>query len=110
MAETDMLLRWGFSRLRVRTVVRREPATAQSRRTGGNYAQRYCVKNDTIGFFGPVAWGRIEAGEESLDFLPGPSLIKKRQAYFENWAVDRIAASLFAQRRHCLVDSPASSS
>src|SRR5689334_12423950 len=21
-----------------------------------NYVQRYCVKNDTIGFFGPVAW------------------------------------------------------
>ena len=25
-----------------------------------SYWQRYCGKNDTIGFFGPLAWGRIE--------------------------------------------------
>ena len=24
-----------------------------------SYWQRYCAKNDTIGFFGPLAWGRI---------------------------------------------------
>jgi len=24
-----------------------------------NYLQRYCVKNDTIGFFGPVGWAQI---------------------------------------------------
>ncbi|MBC3840302.1 hypothetical protein GXW82_09015 [Streptacidiphilus sp. 4-A2] len=24
------------------------------------YAQRYCAKNDTIGFFGPVAWARFD--------------------------------------------------
>ena len=24
-----------------------------------NYWQRYCVKNDTIGFFGPSGWGRL---------------------------------------------------
>ncbi len=23
-----------------------------------HYWQRFCVKNDTIGFFGPVGWGR----------------------------------------------------
>lgn len=59
-----------------------------------NYAQRYCVKNDTIGFFGPVAWGRIESGRPMLELSHGPSLIKKRQTYFENWAVDKIALSL----------------
>jgi len=24
-----------------------------------NYWQRYCVKNDTIGFFGPSGWGKL---------------------------------------------------
>ncbi len=24
-----------------------------------SYWQRYCAKNDTIGFFGPLAWGRV---------------------------------------------------
>jgi lantibiotic biosynthesis dehydratase-like protein len=59
-----------------------------------NYAQRYCVKNDTIGFFGPVAWGRIESGARMLELSYGPSLTKRRQTYFENWAIDKIAASL----------------
>ncbi|MEU1697391.1 lantibiotic dehydratase, partial [Streptomyces hirsutus] len=26
-----------------------------------HYWQRFCVKNDTIGFFGPVGWGRWDA-------------------------------------------------
>jgi Lantibiotic dehydratase, N terminus len=59
-----------------------------------NYAQRYCVKNDTIGFFGPVAWGRIEPGSQTLELSNGPSLTKRRQTYFENWAMDKIAMSL----------------
>jgi hypothetical protein len=59
-----------------------------------NYAQRYCVKNDTIGFFGPVGWGRIESGSRKLELSYGPSLTKRRQTYFENWAIDKIAASL----------------
>jgi hypothetical protein len=59
-----------------------------------NYAQRYCVKNDTIGFFGPVAWGRIESGSRVLELSHGPSLTKRRQTYFENWAIDKVAASL----------------
>lgn len=59
-----------------------------------NYAQRYCVKNDTIGFFGPVAWGRIESGSSMLELSYGPSLTKQRQTYFETWAIDKIAASL----------------
>src|SRR5207253_6785624 len=24
-----------------------------------NYLQRYCLKNDTVGFFGPVGWARL---------------------------------------------------
>jgi hypothetical protein len=59
-----------------------------------NYAQRYCVKNDTIGFFGPVAWGRIESGSGMIELSHGPSLTKRRQTYFENWAIDKIARSL----------------
>ena len=59
-----------------------------------NYAQRYCVKNDTIGFFGPVAWGRIESGGKVIELIHGPSLIKNRQTYFESWAVDKLTMNL----------------
>ena len=48
-----------------------ESARNQRQRKNGdfvaNYAQRYCVKNDTIGFFGPVAWGRIEPGSGIIE-------------------------------------------
>ncbi|HEX4604769.1 MAG TPA: lantibiotic dehydratase, partial [Candidatus Angelobacter sp.] len=59
-----------------------------------SYAQRYCVKNDTIGFFGPVSWGRVEDDGDVIEISLGASLIKSRQTYFESWAVDKIAASL----------------
>src|SRR6267142_2164584 len=50
---------------------RRDPSRNQRQRHHeeliANYAQRYCVKNDTIGFFGPVAWGRIESDSPMLE-------------------------------------------
>src|SRR6202035_1219433 len=30
-----------------------------------SYLQRYCAKNDTIGFFGPVGWAQIDDGRGS---------------------------------------------
>jgi hypothetical protein len=83
----------------VQPVARKERASARNQRQRNheelvaNYVQRYCVKNDTIGFFGPVAWGKIESGGEILEINHGASLIKKRQIYFENWAIDKIAMS-----------------
>jgi len=59
-----------------------------------NYLQRYCTKNDTIGFFGPVAWGTIESGKMLLETVPGRSLVKQRRSYFESWAVNAIAESI----------------
>lgn len=59
-----------------------------------NYAQRYCVKNDTIGFFGPVAWGRIESGDDVFAAVPGSSLVSHRRTYFEHWTIEKLATSL----------------
>jgi hypothetical protein len=56
-----------------------------------NYLQRYCAKNDTIGFFGPVAWGEIESGGPPIDIRPGTSLLRARRTYFESWAIDALA-------------------
>jgi hypothetical protein len=58
-----------------------------------NYLQRYCMKNDSIGFFGPVAWSRMEEGK-LVQFQPGPALLRRRRTYFEDWAVDKLAAGL----------------
>jgi Lantibiotic dehydratase, N terminus len=62
-----------------------------------NYLQRYCLKNDTIGFFGPVGWARADPGAAGLVVVPGEQLIARRGTYFEVWAIDKVAAAI-AQR------------
>jgi hypothetical protein len=52
------------------------------------YAQRYSAKNDTIGFFGPVAWARL-GGDRSG--WTGAGGLRQRTAYVEVWAVQAIA-------------------
>jgi Lantibiotic dehydratase, N terminus len=52
------------------------------------YLQRYCAKNDTIGFFGPVGWARV-GGEPH--FQPGAQLLAARAAFLEPWAVLALA-------------------
>src|SRR6185312_2646155 len=64
--------------------------------TVARYAQRYCEKNDTIGFFGPAVWARIDAGERDFQACPGAALFQGRRTYFETWAIDRLAMSLSA--------------
>lgn len=53
-----------------------------------SYLQRYTAKNDTIGFFGPVGWGRLQPGAPAgVEALPGPDLLEARTVYVEPWAV-----------------------
>lgn len=58
------------------------------------YLQRYCLKNDTIGFFGPVGWGRIVNNGSALVARPGRELVKQRRVYFETWCIDALAETL----------------
>jgi hypothetical protein len=59
-----------------------------------SYLQRYCTKNDSIGFFGPVGWGRLDGEGEAVAARPGKELLAARQVYFEGWAIDAIADRL----------------
>jgi hypothetical protein len=59
--------------------------------TIANYLQRYCLKNDTVGFFGPVGWARIGPEDLGVTATAGPELLARRTAYFEGWAIDAIA-------------------
>ena len=58
------------------------------------YLQRYCLKNDTIGFFGPVGWGRLADTGDDLTSIAGPELIARREVFIETWAADALASSL----------------
>lgn len=61
-----------------------------------NYLQRYCTKNDTIGFFGPWGWAEITEGNASpvIDVAVGPGLLSTRHVYFEQWPMDVLAETL----------------
>lgn len=56
-----------------------------------SYLQRYCVKNDTIGFFGPVGWARFVEEGGPLTCIPGEKLLATRKVYFENWCIESLA-------------------
>lgn len=60
------------------------------------YLQRYSMKNDTIGFYGPMAWGRIDPnpGSSNLRAVPGPEVVRHRYAVLERWAVRSVADHL----------------
>jgi hypothetical protein len=62
-----------------------------------NYWQRYCVKNDTIGFFGPVGWATLDAAAPHTRLEPGPGLMASSEVYFETWAMDRLADAITAE-------------
>ncbi len=64
-----------------------------------NYLHRYCVKNDTIGFFGPVAWVRLAAGGDRVAVKPGPTLLATRNVYFEQWPIDALARAIASDPR-----------
>jgi hypothetical protein len=64
-----------------------------------SYLQRYCLKNDTIGFFGPVGWASAGHDGPALVVVPGERLIARRTTYFEVWAIDKVAAAIAGQGR-----------
>ena len=53
-----------------------------------SYVQRYCAKNDTIGFFGPVGWAQIDDGSGIRIAHAAPQFsLAARVTYLEGWAV-----------------------
>ena len=62
----------------------------QHQELAASYLQRYCVKNDSIGFFGPVGWARLSRDSDTFNVRPGSSLLSSREVYFECWAIDAL--------------------
>jgi len=69
-----------------------------------SYLQRYCAKNDTIGFFGPVGWSQIDNGPGIRIAHAGPGLsLAARVTYLEGWAVQAVMAGHGSALRPWLV-------
>jgi hypothetical protein len=62
-----------------------------------SYLQRYCLKNDTIGFFGPTGWGTATEEAHPVTLAVGPSLLSWRAVYFEHWAIETLARVLASE-------------
>ena len=92
-------MRWqnaAFVNLGIDSLLRRPPetndkTTRKIEATVASYLQRYCAKNDTIGFFGPVGWGTFA---DQTRLVPGPTLLAERTVFFEYWGIDALAATL----------------
>jgi hypothetical protein len=71
------------------------PGSRQRRREEAvaSYWQRYCAKNDTIGFFGPLAWGRVSESGPALRASCG-QLVSESTVHFEAWAIQALAEAL----------------
>src|SRR5579864_186307 len=71
---------------------------AQRRRveTVASYWQRFCTKNDTIGFFGPIGWAQIATDLKHIAVSPGPKLISYRKVYWEQWPIQAIGSVIAA--------------
>jgi hypothetical protein len=83
--------------------LRNKPGTVprnSARRTNeefiATYLQRYCMKNDTIGFFGPVGWAKLVSEGTGIIARPGESLLSKRNVHPERWCIDTLAEMLSA--------------
>ena len=60
------------------------------------YWQRYCAKNETIGFFGPAAWATIDPAAPALTAAVGPAFVRDRAVQLEQWALTEYARTLAA--------------
>jgi Lantibiotic dehydratase, N terminus len=71
------------------------PGSARRRREEvvASYWQRYCAKNDTIGFFGPLAWGRATDDGPIVQANCG-QLVSESAVQFEAWAIQAVAEAL----------------
>ena len=72
-----------------------EPGSKRRQRDGvvAGYWQRYCSKNDTVGFFGPLAWGTIR-DEGPAVAVRSRGLIAEREVHFEGWCLEALARAI----------------
>ncbi len=63
------------------------------------YLQRYHSRNESVGFFGPIAIARVDPAVPRLTARPGSHRHRDSRAYFEDWAIVALADRLAQQCR-----------
>jgi hypothetical protein len=57
------------------------------------YWQRYCAKNETVGFFGPLAWGTVRDDGPAVA-VRSRGLVASRAVHFESWCLEALVRAL----------------
>lgn len=76
------------------------PDTSDARRVERQvytYLQRFCAKNETTSFFGPISYGERTA-DDGYDVRTVPSGNTRRRTFFSFWAVTELARTLMRER------------
>ncbi|MDT0343610.1 lantibiotic dehydratase [Streptomyces litchfieldiae] len=71
-------------------------ARRRARRQLYTYVQRFCAKNETVSFFGPMAYGRVVPGDRAVLRTDLP---RRRAVFLSSWAAREIARAVAADRR-----------
>lgn len=79
---------------------RKAKRALQAGRAAATYIQRYALKNDTAGFYGPAVWGRIDPAQDEMTLAPGPAVARNCRVYLEHWALSAVAETIV--REHAL--------
>ncbi|SCG18826.1 Lantibiotic dehydratase, C terminus [Micromonospora echinofusca] len=93
LAEPDFLAALTWQNPAAAEWARRPGSALTSYRAGvlTRYAQRYCAKNDSIGFFGPVGWATFSGAAGDSLRVTGTAGVRSTSASFELWAVRALA-------------------
>jgi hypothetical protein len=91
-----------YGNMLVPLIERELPATARWRRAYRQlytYLLRFCAKNETVSFFGPMAYGLVEPGQAANDVRLHTDRPIRRRVFFAAWAAREVARSVAADRR-----------
>lgn len=56
------------------------------------YLQRFCTKNDTTSFFGPISWGEVVNASNRLEVeRSSKGWLTRREIFLEHWAIQALA-------------------
>jgi hypothetical protein len=61
------------------------------------YLQRFCAKNETTSFFGPISYGECD-GEDGEDVRVVPSGSTRRRTFLTFWAITELARAVARER------------
>jgi hypothetical protein len=90
----EILRTWALDYVAARDRDERQSTGRRNQREAvvARYAQRYCAKNESIGFFGSVAWARTALDRPGLT-AEGSGGIRRMSVHFEVKAMEAVAGA-----------------